>query len=186
MTNPHDELQQPPHGLRQLLVGVGGAVEVGRVVQEEAAVGHALVIHEQASNLFGHADQATLVVGILDVLLLVAQLELRALDGVYQDDVVYHIATVELHFLLSWVGQIHNLVQIQDSSVQGLEGPQKVELFLRSGEVQNGLGEIFPIPLFLGIHFFKSWNEKTPKNEKILSDRGTEDLYPPPHPHNFC
>jgi hypothetical protein len=99
---------------------------------------------------------------------------------------VYYIATVELHFLLSWVGKIHNLVQIQDSSVQGLKSSQKVELFLRSGEVNNGLGEIFPIPLFLGIHFFKSWNRKTPKMKKILSDRGTEDPYPPPpHPPQF-
>jgi hypothetical protein len=39
--------------------------------------------------------------------------------------------------------------------------------------------------LFLGIHFFKSWNEETPKNEKIFSDRGTEDLYPPPPPPQF-
>ncbi len=73
---------------------VGGAVEVWGVVQEEAAKSHTLVIHKQASNLFGHADQATLVVGVLDVLLLVAQLKLWPLDGSYQYDVVYHISTV--------------------------------------------------------------------------------------------
>jgi hypothetical protein len=43
----------------------------------------------------------------------------------------------------------------------------------------------FQYPCSLVSIFSNPGMEKTPKNEKILSDRGTEDLYPPPPPPQF-